>query len=136
MNVEESEIKGLLDSYKKIGVYGLSDNPDRPSHYVPLYMREQGWDLVGAYPRDHSQNDFAIYKSFAEMPEEYRKFANIFRASDKIPMVVDELLEIGGIEVLWLQLGIEHAEAERKAEAAGIRVVSNRCLIIEHKNWF
>tara|TARA_B110001454_G_scaffold16145_1_gene14549 strand:- start:40871 stop:41023 length:153 start_codon:yes stop_codon:yes gene_type:complete len=50
--------------------------------------------------------------------------------------VVDEVINTGGVEVLWLQLGISHPEAELKAENAGIKVVSNRCLIIEHKRWF
>ena len=136
MNVEDSEIKELLSSYKKIGVYGLSQNPEKPSHYVPVYMREQGWDMIGAHPRVHSEGGFEIYKSFAEIPAEHRKFANIFRASEKIPQVVDEILEIGGVEVLWLQMGIQHAEAEKCAEDAGLKVVSNRCLIIEHKKWF
>ncbi|NQZ00253.1 MAG: CoA-binding protein [Bdellovibrionales bacterium] len=135
MNVADSDIRPLLERYQKFGVYGLSSNPEKPSHYVPLYMRNQGWDPVGAYPKPHSQNDFQIYKSFADLPVEYQKFANVFRASEKIPEIVDELLELGGVEVLWLQLGIQHEEAERRAEEAGLKVVSNRCLIIEHKKW-
>ena len=49
---------------------------------------------------------------------------------------MDEILELGGVEVIWLQLGISHPEAEAKAEAAGIKVVSNRCLIIEHEKYY
>jgi predicted CoA-binding protein len=136
MNVKDNEIKTLLEKYKKFSVYGLSSDVDKASHYVPLYMREQGWEVVGTHPKVHKQNDFEIYKSLGEVPIEYRKFVDVFRASDKIPEVVDEVIEIGGVDVLWLQLGIHHAEAERKAEDAGIKVVSNRCLIIEHKRWF
>ncbi|MEO0335883.1 MAG: CoA-binding protein [Pseudomonadota bacterium] len=136
MNVADSEIKTLLESYNKIAVYGLSDNINKPSHYVPLHMREHGWQLVGSYPKKHDQSGFEVFESFAEIPDDYRKFANIFRASEKIPQVVDELLEIGGVEVLWLQLGIQHEEAEKRAQAAGLKVVSNRCLIIEQRKWF
>jgi predicted CoA-binding protein len=72
----------------------------------------------------------------ADVPADYRKFVDVFRASDRVPDVVDEALSVGGVEVLWLQLGISHPEAEKRSEQAGIRVVSNRCLIIEHKKWF
>lgn len=136
MNVKDSDFKSLLEQYQKIAVYGLSNDPQKPSHYVPLYMREQGWDLVGTYPKPHSFNQFQIYPSLKEVPAEYRKFVNVFRSSEKIPEVVDEVLKLGGVEVLWLQLGIHNADAEARAEKAGIKVVSDRCLIIEHKKWF
>jgi predicted CoA-binding protein len=99
-------------------------------------MRDQGWQMVGTYPKTHEVGEFEIYKTLKDVPAEYRKFVDVFRSSDRIPDVVDEVLEAGGVEVLWLQLGIENLEAERRAEAAGIKVVSNRCLIIEHKKWF
>lgn len=65
-----------------------------------------------------------------------RRFVNVFRRSENIPEVVDEVLALGGTEVLWLQLGIAHPEAEKKAERAGLKVVSDRCLIIEHRKHF
>lgn len=136
MNIKDNEIKNLLNKYKKISVYGLSPDTAKPSHYVPLYMRNQGWEVVGTYPKPHSENGFKIYPKLSNIPAEYRKFLDIFRSSDHIPDVVDEVLALGGTEVLWLQLGIFHPEAEARAEKAGIKVVSNRCLIIEHKRWF
>lgn len=136
MNIQDTQIKDLLTKYKKIAVYGLSPDPSKPSHYVPLYMRERGWDVVGIYPKPHREGGFQIYQSLAEVPAEYRKFVDVFRSSDRIPEVVDEVLQVGGVEVLWLQLGIANAEAEKHAEAAGLQVVSDRCLIIEHRKWF
>ncbi|TGK55592.1 CoA-binding protein [Leptospira kanakyensis] len=136
MNVADSEIKSLLESYKKITVYGLSQDLSKPSHYVPAYIRDKGWEVVGTYPKEHSVGGFKIYKSLEEVPKEDRKFIDVFRSSDKVPEVIDEILSLGGTEVIWLQLGICHPEAEKKAEDAGIRVVSNRCLIIEHRNYF
>lgn len=136
MNVKDSEIKSLLDSYPKFTVYGLSSDINKPSYTVPHYMREQGWDTVGTYPKVHQEGGFEIYSSLKDVPLEYRKFVDVFRASDKIPEVVDEVLALGGVEVLWLQLGISHPEAEKKAEAAGLKVISNRCLVIEHKKWY
>lgn len=136
MNINEKEIKPLLEKYKKIAVYGLSPDPQKASHYVPLYMRDQGWDIVGVYPKIHSENGFKIYSALRDVPTEYKKFVNVFRSSDRIPEVIDEVLASKDVELLWLQLGISHAEAELRAENAGLKVVSNRCLIIEHKKWF
>lgn len=136
MNVKDNQIKSLMEEYKKFCVYGLSPDAEKPSHYVPLYMRNQGWQVVGVYPKVHNANGFQIYKSLAEVPPEYRKFIDVFRSSDRIPEVVEEVLAVGGVDVLWLQLGITHPEAEARAEAAGLQVVSNHCLIPEHKRWF
>ena len=133
MNVPESKIKDLMKAYKKICVYGLSPDPTKPSHYVPLYMKNQGWDVVGIYPKNHPTNEFPIYSSLAEVPSEYRKFLNVFRSSEKIPELATEILKYKDIEVVWLQLGIHHSQAEQLLEDAGLQVVSNRCLIIEHK---
>lgn len=136
MNVKDTEFKALLQKYKKFSVYGLSPDEEKASHYVPLFMRNHGWEIVGTYPKAHDQNGFQIYGTLAEVPAEYRHFVDVFRSSERIPQVVDEVLATGGVEVLWLQLGISHPEAEARAEKAGIQVVSNRCLIIEQKKWF
>nr|BFD61082.1 CoA-binding protein [Bdellovibrio sp. CKG001]BFD64498.1 CoA-binding protein [Bdellovibrio sp. HM001]BFD68700.1 CoA-binding protein [Bdellovibrio sp. HAGR004] len=136
MNVQDHEFKALLEKYRKFSVYGLSPDTTKPSHYVPAYMKDHGWDIVGTYPKAHDVGGFKIYSSLKDVPPEYRKFVDVFRSSDRIPDVVDEVLEVGGVEVLWLQLGISNPEAEARAEKAGIKVVSNRCLIIEHKKWF
>jgi predicted CoA-binding protein len=136
MNVKDSEIKDLLTKYKKFSVYGLSPDKEKASHYVPVYMREHGWQMVGTYPKKHDVDGFQIYDKLKDIPAEYRKFVDVFRSSDRVPEVVDEVLATGGVEVLWLQLGISNPEAEARAENAGIKVVSNRCLIIEHKRWF
>lgn len=136
MNVKDSQIKGLLQKFKKFTVYGLSPDSKKASHYVPAYMREHGWEMVGTYPTLHQENGFQIFSQLSEVPAEYRKFVDVFRSSDRIPQVIDEVLAVGGVEVIWLQLGISNPEAEARAEKAGIQVVSNRCLIIEHKKWF
>ncbi len=136
MNVKDQDIKSVMNHYKKYSVYGLSPAPEKASHYVPLYMRDHGWDMVGIYPKDHSVNHFKIFNQLDLVPPEHRKFLNVFRSPDRIPELVEEVLRIGGVEVLWLQLGIQNAQAEARAEHAGLKVISNRCLIIEHKRWF
>ncbi len=136
MNVKDNQIKTLMEKYKKFCVYGLSPDLSKPSHYVPVYMRNQGWEMVGVYPKAHDAGGFQIYDSLSNVPAAYRKFVDVFRSSEKIPELVEEVLRVGGVEVLWLQLGITNPEAEARAEKAGIQVVSNRCLIPEHRRWF
>lgn len=136
MNVADSAFAELLKSNKKMVVYGLSPDVSKASHYVPVYMREQGWEIVGIYPKPHDVSEFTIYNSLKDVPLESRRFVNVFRSSDKILQVVEEAIAVGGVEVLWFQLGISNVEAELLAENTGIKVVSDRCLIIEHKKWF
>jgi predicted CoA-binding protein len=135
MNVKDSEIKEILEQYPKMTVYGLSPDANKPSHAVPLFMRSKGWDVVGIYPRAGDFAGFKIYQKIKDVPAEYRKFLDVFRRSEDIPLVVDEVLAAGGVEVLFLQLGIANPEAEKRAEDAGIKVISNRCLYIEYEKW-
>lgn len=133
MNVTESEIREILLKYKQMTVYGLSPNPDKASQAIPLFMQEEGYDIVGIYPGQQEIAGFKIYEKLNDVPPDYRKFVDVFQRSENIPRVVEEVLAVGGVEVLWLQLGITHPEAERRAEVAGIKVISNRCLKIEFR---
>lgn len=134
MNVPSSEISELFEKYKKFAVYGLSADSEKPSQQVPLFMRAVGYEAVGIYPKESEIAGFKIFRTIADVPLEFRKFLVVFRASDKIPEVVEEVLKAGGVEVLWLQLGISNPQAEKLAEASGLKVVSNRCLQIEYQN--
>ena len=136
MNVKEFEFLEILKKYKKITVVGISPNADRPSHQIPLYMQRQGYEVVGVNPGHDEIAGMKIYPNLAAVPAEYRKFVDVFRRPEHIPDVVEEALKTGGVEVLWLQLGITNPEAEKKAEAAGLRVISDRCLLVEHRNLF
>jgi len=133
MNVNDQEIKKILQDYKKMSVVGLSPDSSKPSHGVPLFLKSKGIDAVGIYPENTQIGPFKIYRSLQEVPADYRKFVDVFRRSEHIPEIVDELIRLGGTEVLWLQLGVTHPEAEKKAEAAGMKVVSNRCPHIEYE---
>lgn len=130
MNVADKDLKGILEKYKKFCVVGLSPSQEKPSFRVPLHFKNDGWDIIGVYPKEHSQGGFKIFTELKDVPVEYRKMIDVFLAPKRIPDLVDEVIALGGTEVLWLQLGISHPEAEAKAEKAGIRVVSDRCIAI------
>jgi predicted CoA-binding protein len=136
MNQNNEQIKEILKSYKKICVIGMSADPQKPGHKVCLFMRSKGYDLVGVNPNEKEIAGFKCYKSFSDVPLEYRKFVDVFRKPEHVPSLVDEVLKVGGAEVLWLQMGIANAEAEKKAEVAGLKVVSDRCLHIEYERNF
>lgn len=135
MNVTDEEIKNILVQYKKILIYGLSPDASKPSQQIPLFMKNKKYDVVGLHPQEKNIAGISIYQSLQDVPQDYRKLIDVFRKPEAIPQIVDEILDLGGTEVLWLQLGITHPEAEKKAEAAGLKVVSNRCLKIEYNKW-
>lgn len=135
MNVNDFEIKDILKQYKKFVVYGLSPDETKPSQRVPLFMKSKGYDVVGIYPKESHIKGIKIYKSLKEIPLEYRRFVDVFRRSENIPEIVEEIIQTGGTEVIWLQLGITHPEAEKRAEASGIKVISNKCLHIEYEKF-
>jgi uncharacterized protein len=133
MNTSDADISTILNLYKTITVMGLSADATKPSHRIPLFMQSKGYTCIGVNPGDFTDiAGMKTYKSLKDVPFEHRKFVDVFRRPEHIPQVVDEVLAVGGVEVLWLQLGITHPEAEARAEAAGIQVVSNRCLLIEY----
>ena len=136
MNTSDAEIKKLLQAYNKITVLGLSPDPTKASHRIPMFMRNQGFEIIGVYPEKTEIAGVRMYQQLSEVPLADRAFVNVFRRSEKIPQVVDEILEVGGVEVMWLQLGIANPSAEKRAEAAGLAVVSDRCLLIEYNRHF
>ena len=133
MNTNDLEIANFLRTYKRITVIGLSRDESKPAQKVPLYMKSQGYEIVGVHPTESEIAGFKCYQKLSDVPAEFRKFVDVFRPSANIPQVVDEVLTAGGVEVLFIQLGISHPAAEARAEAAGLKVISNRCLHLEHQ---
>ena len=136
MNTTDAEIKTVLQTYRKITVLGLSPDRKKASHRIPMFMRTQGYEIVGVYPEKTEIAGVIMYQRLSDVPPADRAFINVFRRGEKIPQVVDELLGTGGVEVMWLQLGIVNTSAETRAEAAGLSVVSDRCLLIEYNRHF
>jgi predicted CoA-binding protein len=130
----KDEIFEILDKYKRIHVVGLSPNEERASFKVAKYMEKAGYSILGVRPGTGRIGNWPCYSSVSDVPEEI-EILDVFRASEHIPAIVDEAIK-KNVKVLWLQLGISHPEAEEKARSAGIKVVSNHCLKIEHAERF
>jgi uncharacterized protein len=116
---------------KTIAVVGLSDNPSKPSHYVSEYMQRHGYKILPVNPALQTVLGEKSYASLAELPVK-PDVVNVFRVPAQIPAIVDEMLMLG-LKNLWVQAGIINMEAAAKAEAGGIRVVMDRCIMVEHR---
>ena len=127
---EHQTIRQMLSTSKTIAVVGLSDNPARPSYSVTEYMQSHGYRILPVNPAIVSALGEKSYSSLVALPIR-PDIVNVFRAAEFIPAIVDEVIELG-ISNLWLQSGVIHPAAELKARAAGVRVVSNRCIYVEH----
>lgn len=115
---------------RTIAVIGLSDDPGRPSHSVSAYMQHHGYRILPVNPGVAHVLGERAYPTLADLPER-PDVVNVFRLPRYIPSVVEEMIELG-FDNLWVQLGIRNDPAAIKAEEAGIRVVMDRCILIEH----
>ena len=135
--MSESEIRDALANAKSIAVIGLSPDTSRASNHVTEYLIEQGYDITGVRPGGHKPIlGKPVVESLAEL-KTAPDIIDVFRNSEAIPGVVDEIEKMiaRGLKpkMLWLQLGISNAEAEEKARRLGLQVVSNKCILIEHR---
>ena len=130
---EPATIHAMLTQAKTIAVIGATDNAAKPSHYVPAYMQQHGYRVVPVNPTVESALDEKSYASLNELVAAGIKpdLVNVFRLPKFISPIVDEMLELG-LDNLWVQLGIVDLEAAARAEAGGIHVVMDRCIMVEH----
>jgi predicted CoA-binding protein len=116
---------------RSIAVVGLSDNPGKPSHYVSAYMQQHGYTIYPVNPALESVLGTRSYASLSDLPIK-PDIVNVFRVPSQIPAIVDEMLVLG-LTNLWVQQGIVNLDAAQRAEQGGIRVVMDRCIMVEHR---
>jgi predicted CoA-binding protein len=121
----------LLKKYKTIAVVGLSSNPLRPSFAVTEYMQEAGYRIIPVNPNETEVLGEKSYARLEDVPEKI-DIVNIFRRAEDVPPVAESAIRIGA-KVVWMQLGIENQEAAKEARAAGLVVVEDACILIEHR---
>lgn len=133
--MDDNEIKSILQTVKTIALVGASPNEDRPSFGVMQYLLDHGYHVIPVNPGQAGKQILgqAVYATLADIPEKI-DMVDVFRASNAVPSVVEEALALKNKpDVLWLQLDITHADAEAKAQAAGMKVVSNLCTKQQHQ---
>lgn len=130
----EAAIDQVVRTARTIAVIGCSPKPERDSHRVSAYLQQQGFRVVPVNPGADEILGERCYPSLGAIPEEITvDVADVFRSPEAVPGIVDEVLD-RGVPVLWLQLGVTHADAEARAREAGVSVIADRCLKVEHRN--
>jgi predicted CoA-binding protein len=125
----EADIDAIL-AMKRVAVVGLSSNPSRASYDVARYMQRQGYDIIPVNPTETEVLGERVYASLSDLPEP-PEVVDVFRRSEFVAEVVDEAIKVGA-KAIWLQLGVIDEAAARKAREAGLIVVMDRCIKVEH----
>lgn len=124
----------ILQEYKRIAMVGLSANPYRPSHFAALYMKAAGYEIFPVNPREREILGRRCYASLLDVPRPV-EIVDIFREPAAVPSIVEDAIAAGA-KVIWMQLGVIHEQAAERALAAGLEVVMDRCVKIEHARFF
>lgn len=133
--MNDSQVKSVLETKHVIALVGASPNEDRPSYGVMKYLLEHGYKVIPVNPGQAGKQILGqtVYAALTDIPEKI-DIVDVFRASNAVPAIVDEILTLKTQpDVLWLQLEINHEEAEAKARAAGMQVVTNMCTKQQHQ---
>jgi predicted CoA-binding protein len=130
-NTNSDAVAEILRGPKTIAVVGLSSNPMRASHGVAEYLKSAGYRIIPVNPNETEVLGEKAYARLEDVPEPV-DIVDVFRRAEELPAVAESAIGIRA-KVLWMQLGIENAEAAEKARAAGLVVVEDSCLMVEHK---
>lgn len=120
----------IIQKYNSVALVGVSDNPIRSSNFVASYLVRTSFNIYPVNPAYDEVLGERCYPTLSDLPE-VPDIVDVFRRHDALPGVVDEAIEVGA-KVVWFQLGLRHDEAAQKAIDAGLAVVQDRCLKIEH----
>ncbi|MHC4094102.1 MAG: CoA-binding protein [Planctomycetota bacterium] len=131
----DAYIRGILDSVRTIAMVGVSPTWNRPSFFAMKYLQEKGYRVIPVNPRVAGQEILGerVYASLSEAPGPF-EMVDVFRSSADAGPIAEETIAVAeekGIKVLWMQLGVRNDAAAAKAEAAGLKVVMDRCPKIE-----
>lgn len=124
------ELQKILKTAKTIAVVGISNNPDKASYRVAMYLKNAGYTIIPVNPTIKEWNGLPCYPNLSAVPEAV-DIVDIFRRKEDVPAIVDEAIAQNA-KVVWMQLEITHDAAAEKAKAAGLQVVMDRCTKVEH----
>jgi predicted CoA-binding protein len=125
-----SVIDNILEHSHTIAVVGASGNPQRDSNRIFKYLLDAGYTAIPVNPGESEVHGQRAYPDLKSIPVKV-DLVNIFRKPEAVPPIVDEAIAIGA-KAVWMQLGIKNTAAARKAREAGLQVVMDRCIYVEH----
>jgi uncharacterized protein len=133
MTPTDGELRSVLERARTIAVVGLSDKPERDSNEIARYLQSQGYRIVPVNPMVPEVLGERSYPSVAAIPHDIRvDIVDVFRKSDQVPPVVDEAIA-RRVPTVWMQLGVENAEAASRGRRAGLAVFENLCIMVQHR---
>ena len=130
---DSNTIREIL-KLKNIAVVGMSPKQERPSHYVAMYLKENGYTIYPVNPGHDKIAGMDCYPDLESIPDSI-DVVDIFRRSEFAPLIVDSTIAIGA-KAIWMQDTVIHEEAGKKAEEAGLLVVMNDCMLRQHRKLF
>ena len=132
--LERARLAELVRNARRIAVVGLSRKPERPSHGVAAYLQRAGYTIIPVHPAGGVTLGEPVYPDLrsAALTAGPLDIVNIFRRSEHIPALLEQLLEVHP-QLVWMQQGIRHPEVAQRLEGAGIPVVMDRCLAVDHQ---
>ncbi len=134
--MNDKELKQTFQTIRTIATVGISTDPDKPSFYIPYYLRSVGYHIIPVNPTANKIFGETSYPDLLSIPREAKvDVVQIFRPSEDVPPIVEQAIKIGA-KVVWMQEGIVNEAAAKKAEAAGLKVIMDRCMRVEHLRLF
>ena len=131
VNSTSDEIRDIFEETKTIAILGLSPDPSKASHRVAAYLKEKGFQIVPIYPKEDEILGEKVYRSLTEIPFKV-DMVDVFRKPKALLAIAQETIARGDVKCFWAQQGIVNNEAAKMAEEAGLKVVQNKCTMIEH----
>lgn len=136
-------VENILKKHKTVAIVGLSREPEKDSHRVGGYLKAHGFRIIPVNPFADEVLGEKSFKSLLSIPPEIQKtieVVEIFRPSEEVPNIVDQAIRLkalhGTLQVVWMQLGIVNDKAAEAAKKAGLTVVMNKCMMVEHDRIF
>jgi predicted CoA-binding protein len=141
--LSRNEIKEILTKYKTVTVVGLSREPDKESYRVTAYLKTHGFRIIPVNPFADEILGEKSYKSLLDIPSEIQKtieIVDVFRPAKDVPPIVEQIVKLKEMHgkpcVVWMQLGIVNEQAAETAKKAGLAVVMDKCMMVEHLRLF
>ena len=138
--MSQDEIKEILTKYKNVAIVGLSRDPSKDSHRVGAYLKKHGFRIIPVNPFVAEVLGERSYKSLLDVPDEIQRsveVVDVFRPAGDVPLIVEQVVKLremhGRPYVVWMQLGIVNNRAAEAAKKAGLMVIMDKCMMVEHQ---